>query len=536
MPSFLEILKGSSEGGTTESKGVASESILIRAQPDRSASIGKETQGSTTPRAKEPTKILLTEGEPSSEGLLAELMGTRTEQDSGGKVTGNRVSDTEQPSWLLTPLAKQKNVGILLDSARLFLCESESEWSDGEIPNIAKKVVEKAARLMPADLRVGAREISEATTELIDLLVGFGPLKELVADPYVTDICIDAFDRITCIRSGRAIETPFVFRSRQDFRTFVARILRLLGRNVSVQEPFVEGMVQLSSQLDIRTRIQCVHGSLRGAEDPALVLRVQRFPFVSLYDLLKAQTLPAPVAAFLSEVVTFRESTIVIVGPPCSGKTTLASALLGAVGSDERIALVEHVPELQLSSGHTERFILMRGQDNAQVARSVHDLAAYLYHAAVHRMVFGDMRPDDAELFIQVLESGRKGALATLSSSSSWSALDSLAYRLSQQMGSAVDVAKTRLLEQVDMFLLMRVENGRPCLVELSEVVRERGDIVPLLRYEGESKGKRFWRMSGEKTPLLRRLAERGVELMTSPQCLPPLVIDERPEDADGVA
>jgi hypothetical protein len=103
-------------------------------------------------------------------------------------------------------------------------------------------------------------------------------------------------------------------------------------------------------------------------------------------------------------------------------------------------------------------------------------------------------------------------------------------------MGSPVDVAKTRLLEQIDMFLLMRIENGRPCLVELSEVVRERGDIVPLIQYEGESKGKRFWRMTGEKTPLLRRLSERGVELMTSPQCLPPLVIDEHMEDSDGAS
>jgi pilus assembly protein CpaF len=534
MPSFLETLKGGAGAGAAHSKEGASDDLLIRARSEKAAPFRKEGRSTPALRGKEPTKILLTDRDPSSEGLLAELMGIRSEQDAAGKTAGVRVSETEQPNWLITPLAKQKNVGMLLDSARTSLCENESEWSDEELPSLAKKVVERAARSMPTELRVGAREINEATTELVDLLVGFGPCKELVTDPHVTDICIDSYDRISCIRSGRAIETPFAFRSRQDLRTFVARITRLLGRNVSIEHPIVEGMVQLSSQVDTRTRVQCVHGSLRGVEDPALILRIQRFPFVSLYDLLKTQTLPAPVAAFLSEVVTFRESTIVIVGPPCSGKTTLAAALLGAVGSDERVALVEYMPELQLSSCQTERFTLMRDKANTQPRSCGYDLAAYLYHAPIHRMVFGEMRPDDAELFVQVLESGRKGALATMSAPSSWSALDSLSYALSRQMSSSVDVAKTRLFEQIDLLLVTRIENGRPCLVELSEVVRERGEIVPLIQYEGESKGKRFWRMTGEKTPLVRRLAERGVELMTSPQCLPPLVRDNCSEELDG--
>lgn len=97
-----------------------------------------------------------------------------------------------------------------------------------------------------------------------------------------------------------------------------------------------------------------------------------------------------------------------------------------------------------------------------------------------------------------------------------------------------MDAARNRLSEQVNLVLTMAVESGRPCLCEVAEVIPEIAGLVPLVRYEGESKGKRYWRMTGEDTPLLRRLSERGVELMTSPHCLPPLTTAPHAEDVDG--
>jgi hypothetical protein len=69
----------------------------------------------------------------------------------------------------------------------------------------------------------------------------------------------------------------------------------------------------------------------------------------------------------------------------------------------------------------------------------------------------------------------------------------------------------------ISLVIVMNLVEGRPCVVDISEVKREpAGDFefIQIAKYEGETKGKRFWRKMTGDSPLLRFMSERGVELM----------------------
>jgi len=76
------------------------------------------------------------------------------------------------------------------------------------------------------------------------------------------------------------------------------------------------------------------------------------------------------------------------------------------------------------------------------------------------------------------------------------------------------------------MIIVMQRIDGKPCVVDVSEVLPFSDgnfQVVPLVRFAGEVKGRRRWRMVNKSSRLLTAMADLGVEMMSGPTLLPPL-------------
>lgn len=476
------------------------------------------TEAAAPKRAK--TKIFVTDREPSREGLLAELLGIRERGDAGSSIKRQAVRHGEDPDaapwWLHDPPRTNSSLGQLLPAVRRILSRTVGVRPDQtEVVAAIKRAVPEAARTVSRTTLFSPRDLRDAERELISLLTGKGPLEPLYADPWVTDIYVDKFNAIRCLRLGLALETPFAFRSPEDYEAFYTTMLQAANAAVSIAKPIVDCV--LPDQW--RSRVNAIHGTLREEGDVSLVIRIPRLLGASLYDLLRSQVVTASVASWLTEVVSFGDLNILIVGPGGAGKTTVLNALLSVVPGDQRVCIVEELPELHIPGGQIERIITKSPARFGPDTSVQEEILQAVLRRAAQRLVVGEIRYAEAELFVGGVEAGHRGSLATMHAHTAHDAM----IRLAELLKVSELESRARVARAANLVLTMGRENGRACLMELTEVVQTpRGfELFSLVKFVGNAGKRRVWRREAMDTPVQRMLRDRGVEFLEGPTLLP---------------
>jgi Flp pilus assembly CpaF family ATPase len=496
------------------SAGLQSDGLLIR-----------KAETPVWPKTREQkraqTTIILTSREPSPEGLLAELLGHNKKKITAKVSSAAKRDSQEAPRWMSPSTSRVTQLNALVPRAQRLLQRSTHEQvvSGRELELLVKRAVSMAIHELAGEVALTSRDALEATRELLASVRGKGPLQPLFEDPLVTDVYVDDWDKVRCQRQGKSLDTPCVFRSQADYEAFCHRVLEQAHEHVSQEHPRVDFVLAD----EWHSRVNMIHGSLRGEANPAIAIRIPRLQSATMYDLIKSQTLPASVAAWLSEVMAFGEISTLIVGPGGSGKTTTAAALLNAVGSDERVLLIEHLPELRPASCHAERLTLALPHTGRELGVKAGEVSDVVRARAPHRVVWGEVREHDRQAFIELLGDGYSGSIATMCGES---ALDALYRVTNAPREDAVVQHRTNALPQsLGLVLVLENRDGRPCLKELCEVIPVYGALPAvrtLVRYEGEAGSRRVWRVMVKGSGIIDSMVARGVELMTGPNLLPP--------------
>jgi pilus assembly protein CpaF len=464
---------------------------------------------------------------PSSTAIIApSASGAQAgEQAAPREITRDKkkadLADDALPWWLTEAAASSPQVDVLVPASRMALNDFINDnMGDAELTEAIRKAVLVAAERLSSEVRFSQRDIQDSIQEVISLMLGKGPLQPLYDDPLVTDIYMDAHDSIKCVRRGQALETPFRFRSASEYESYITSMLQSVDRVLNLTSPIVDCVLYDKW----RSRINAVHSSLLDGDEPSLVIRVPRLQQISFYDLLRTKTLPATLAAWLAELVGCGEVNILVMGPTGSGKTTMTTALLSAVGSDERICTIEDVPEIFVPTTHLEKLVSRPENSQGEGAVGMERLLRAALRRAPHRIVVGEIRDREGPLFLKALETGHAGSVATIHADNPrdglWRLLDVVqAFETSPQ-----DSIQRRIARSLHVLLVMHKVNGRPCLTEIAEVrppVNGEFVIKPIVKFEGESNGKRQWRIMANQSKWIDRLSERGMELQPGPNLLP---------------
>lgn len=513
MAGFLGILNKRSR----KAAGSGGEGLLVR-----------KAETSVWPKKRDSkrsqTTILLTSREPSPEGLLAELAGYNKSKAAQKRGGAPRREGEDMPAWMSLNTSRAAQLNALVPMARRLLQQiNHREASGRELEILVKRAVSMAVHELSSELPITSRDALEATRELLTLVRGKGPLQPLFDDPLVTDIFIDDWNKVRCKRQGKSLETPCVFRSPSDYEALCSSILEQANERLTPHKPRVD--VVLADEWN--SRVNLIHGSLRGESKPGVSIRIPRLRSATMYDLLRSQTLPAPVAAWISEFMAFGELSTLVIGPTGSGKTTFATALLNSVGSDERVLLLEHLPEIRPASCHVERLSIAHPWSEAHHGVGVAEVVDVVRARGPHRVVWGEIRERDRTSFVELLADGYTGSIATMCGEDSYEAV----HRLARGIEGASNAASMATTISRTIGLVVRLQNvgGRSCMLEVCEVTPSDGDspsLRTLIRYEGESGGRRMWRMVASSGGVIDAMAARGVELSHGPTLLPPAAGD----------
>ncbi len=482
-------------------------------QPDTSPAENRET----TPAAPEESDGKL---DKSSAHLKVVRRRSGPTKSAAG---GAALRDDNLPWWLKDERKTTPQVELLVPAARKMLNDVLPAETDIQIDmaEAVKKAVQLAAAALSGEIRITPSDQDQAEKELLSLLRGKGPLQALYDDPSVTDIFIDNHKSIKVIRRGQAIETPFYFRSAEEYKAYTSGMLQQVDRVLNMSSPIVDCVLPDAW----RSRINAVDATVVDGDEPRICIRVPRLQQITFYDILQTKTLPATLAAWLAEVIATGEANILVLGATGSGKTVMTTALLSAVGSDERIITIEDVPEVFVPTAHLEKLVARPANAQGQGEVKMPQLLRAALRRAPHRIVVGEIRDEEARLFLRALETGHAGSIATIHAESGKDALWRLLDLVQAYESSPQESIQRRIGRALHLMIAMKKIQGKPCLTEVSEVMpAENGDfrVAELVKFVGIKDGKRQWRLMRTRSHWLDKIRERGLDLQPGPGLLPP--------------
>jgi pilus assembly protein CpaF len=245
-------------------------------------------------------------------------------------------------------------------------------------------------------------ERERATRALVDECVGLGPLAELVVDPSVTDVLVNA-DGSVWVDAGRGPRrAPGVELSGPDgVRRLAVRLAGLAGQRLDDSQPWVDG------RLPDGIRLHAVLPPI-AADGAHLSLRIpSRTPW-TLPRLVANGMLDAGTADLLVDLVRARRS-VLVSGATGAGKTALLCALLDAVPSGERVVVVEDVREIRVAR---PQVVALQGR-GANVegvgAVSMSQLIRQALRMRADRLVVGEARGAEVVDLLTALNTGHAG-------------------------------------------------------------------------------------------------------------------------------
>lgn len=328
---------------------------------------------------------------------------------------------------------------------------------------VARAVRDEGVLLPPGELTALVRE-------LVDALAGLGPVEALLRDPRVTDVMLNGPGETWVERGGRLERVEAVFADAEALREAVCRVIGPLGLRLDRARPWVDARLPDGSRL---------HAVLPPLAPEGPLVTIRRFASVRWRweDLLAEGALTDEAAGILRAAVRDRRA-VVCCGRTGAGKTTLLGLLLGEVGADERVVVIEEAAELQPACPHAVRMEALPPNVDGAGEVTLRELVRQALRMRPDRIVVGEVRGAEVLDVLQALATGHEGCMTTVHARSAADALVRLE-GMALLAGLPLDAARAQLAATLDLVVVLsRDPSGRRRLTEIAEVAAASGRPV----------------------------------------------------------
>src|SRR6266567_1796992 len=317
-------------------------------------------------------------------------------------------------------------------------------------------------------------EVELFTNEIIDEMIGFGPIEPLLKDPTVSDILINTHETCFVERFGKLYEAKVRFKDEDHLLRIIKKIVAGVGRRIDESSPMVDARLPDGSRVNIAIRPIAIDGPLVSIRKFA----EQKF---TMERLLEVETLRSQIVDVLQAAVCGRIS-LIISGGTGSGKTTMLNALSNYVPHNERLITIEDAAELQLQQPHVGRLETRPANTEGKGEVRQRDLVKNALRMRPDRIIIGECRGEEAFDMLQAMNTGHEGSMTTIHANTPRDALK----RLEQMVGMAdvpMNIASIRgqIASAITLILqLQRLPDGKRRLISVSEITGMEGDVVQM--------------------------------------------------------
>ena len=180
--------------------------------------------------------------------------------------------------------------------------------------------------------------------ELVNDMIGLGPLEPLLRDDTVSDILVNGPKMVYVERRGKLELTNVRFRNNAHVMHVAQRIASTVGRRIDESSPMLDARLLDGSRVNVLIPPLSLNG-------PCLSIRKFSRSILSFEKFAEIGTV-SPELARVLEIAARCRLNIIVSGGTGSGKTTVLNALSHMIDPSERIITIEDAAELQLQQPH----------------------------------------------------------------------------------------------------------------------------------------------------------------------------------------
>jgi len=258
--------------------------------------------------------------------------------------------------------------------------------SDAELKLKVRREVQSL--LSENDTPMTVEEKKKITDDLIDDVVGYGPVEEFLKDNEITEIMVNNSSTIYIEKFGKLYLTTKTFLDKAHLLRVIDKIVSKVGRRVDEAVPYVDARLPDGSRVNVIVHPLALNG-------PILTIRKFAADPFTIDDLVEMGTCTRNVAIFLEACVRGRLN-IISSGGTGTGKTTTLNVLSSFVPDDERIVTIEDAAELQLNQKHVLRLEARPPNIEGSGEVTIRDLVRNALRMRPDRIVVGEVRGGEA--------------------------------------------------------------------------------------------------------------------------------------------
>ncbi len=362
---------------------------------------------------------------------------------------------------------------------------------------------------------LNAAERDELVVEVLDELLGLGPLEPLLKDESITDILVNGFATVFVERGGLLERVATRFQDEKHLLRIIQKIVSAVGRRIDESSPFVDARLADGSRVNAIIAPLAIDGSL---------LSIRKFAKkgIAIDRLIELGSVPEPMARVMQAMVSSRKN-VLISGGTGSGKTTLLNAMSSYIDTRERIVTIEDSAELQLQQEHVARLETRPANIEGRGEVTQRDLVKNALRMRPDRIIIGEVRAGEAFDMLQAMNTGHDGSMTTVHANSPRDALS----RIEQMIGmSGIEIspasARAQIASAVDVVIqVARLADGRRKVVSLAEVTGMESSTITMqeifhFKVTGRSERNEVvghFEATGIRPKLLADAAANGIEL-----------------------
>ena len=317
-------------------------------------------------------------------------------------------------------------------------------------------------------------ERREIVRQLTDDILGYGPLEPLLRDDTITEIMVNAPDRVYIERNGKLEHTNVRFVDESHVMRIIDKIVSQVGRRVDESSPMVD------ARLPDGSRVNAIIPPLALNGPTVTIRKFARDPY-TINDLITFGTLSARAAQFVAACVRGKLN-ILISGGTGTGKTTTLNAMSAFIPNDERIVTIEDAAELQLQQEHVITLESRPANIEGTGEIRIRELVRNALRMRPDRIIVGEVRGAETVDMLQAMNTGHEGSLTTIHANSPRDALSRLETLV---LTAGVELPHRAIREQIasafDLLIqIERLVDGSRRVTQISEVLGMEADVVTM--------------------------------------------------------
>lgn len=308
--------------------------------------------------------------------------------------------------------------------------------------------------------------------DLLNEILGLGPLELLLHDPDVSDIMINTHKQVYIEKKGKIMLSDITFTSERHLLNTIQKIVAPVGRRVDETSPMVDARMADGSRFNAIIPPLALDGALVSIRK----FKKNKMPLSQYVDY---GSMTPEMSRFL-EICGLIRLNIMISGGTGSGKTTLLNALSGHIDPGERVITIEDAAELLLHQPHVLRLETRPANTEGSGEINQRQLVKNALRMRPDRIILGEIRGDEVIDVLSAMNTGHDGSMATIHANNP---RDCLARIENLAAMSGVSIPTNAMRHQISSALnlivqIARMRDGCRRITHIEEVVGMEGDII----------------------------------------------------------